>query len=44
LDQKRPYDSLVRENIFELLEDLEKTELTPSRGVPRQRYASIKGP
>ena len=23
LDQKRPYDSLVRENIFELLEDLE---------------------
>ena len=32
LDQKRPYDSLVRENIFELLEDLEKTELTPQGG------------
>ncbi len=25
LDQKRPYDSLVRENIFELLEDLERS-------------------
>jgi hypothetical protein len=28
LNQERPYDTLVRENIFELLEDLEKTDGT----------------
>ena len=30
LDQKRPYDSLVRENIYELLEDLENSKAMTS--------------
>jgi hypothetical protein len=44
LDQKRPYDSLVRENIFELLEDLEKTELTPHGGYQGNATRPLKAP
>ena len=35
LDQKRPYDSLIRENIFELLEDLKGPNLNASSRIGR---------
>ena len=40
LDQKRPYDSLVRENIYELLEDLENSKAMTSE--PRVLEKSLR--
>ena len=40
LDQKRPYDSLVRENIYELLEDLENSKAMTSE--PRVLEKSLQ--